>query len=88
MRMLVIVGLAGLASCVSASPITEGFLSPSGEQAYLIRCGGALMSMASCQTEARKLCGGNYREINRSIEVRQDAPIPTESRQIEIVCAP
>lgn len=86
MRVFLLVGLVGLASCVSTSPITEAFLSPSGEQAYLIRCGGALMSMASCQTEARKICGGDYREINRWIEVRQDASLPTESRQIEVIC--
>jgi len=78
------VGLIGLASC--ATPVTEPFLSPSGEQAYLIHCGGAALSMASCQTEARKVCGGNYRELNRAIEIRQKAAVPTESRQIEVVC--
>lgn len=84
MRASVIVGLLSLASC--ATPVAEPFLSPDGQQAYLIYCGGAALSMASCHAEARKICGGNYRELNRTIAIRPMATIPTENRQIEIVC--
>lgn len=80
MRMLVIVGLAGLASC--ATKLGEPFTAPDGKQAYAVSCNGSLWSagsIATCQTRAREICKGDYVEINRTI-------LPGDKRTIEIVC--
>lgn len=79
-------GGCALGSIGSAfGPIVTPFTSGDGRQAYQIHCGGAAMSIASCQTKARELCGGNFTEINRSVTSRNDTI--TENRSIEVVCA-
>lgn len=85
MRALWLIPVLCLSSCASFGvPIVEGFKAPDGRQAYFIHCGGALMSLVSCQNEARKICGGNYTETNRSITSRGETA--TENRSIEIIC--
>lgn len=86
MRALWLIPVLCLSSCASFGvPIVEGFKAPDGRQAYFIRCGGELLTLASCQNEARKVCGGNYTETNRTITARGSSI--TENRSIEVVCS-
>ena len=88
MRFAVVIAALALGGCAMGaafSPIVTPYVSGDGRQAYQIRCGGVAMSMASCQTKARELCGGNFEETNRSVTSRDDTI--TENRSIEIVCA-
>lgn len=85
--MLVIVGLAGLASC--ATKLGEPFTTPDGRQGYVVSCNAAAFnagSFAACQTDAREICKGNYVETNRNLVPGGDGRYT--ARSIEIVCEP
>jgi len=87
MRKLAFVGLFMLGSCAIGAPIVDSFVTPDGKSASLIRCGGMLMTIATCHEKARALCGGDYTEINRSITTRTGPDgTSTENRSIEVVC--
>jgi len=82
MKLQVLILAVALGGCVSVGK--EPMTMADGQSGYLLRCGGVLFSMADCASEARRLCGGDYTELNRSITPRGDSG--TESRTIEIVC--
>lgn len=88
MRMgLVIAAALGASSCISLPGVVYPFTAPDGRQAYLVKCGGGLRDLTSCFEAARKQCGGNYTELNRSITPYEIGNGSSENRQIEIVCA-
>ena len=85
MRALWLIPAFGLASCAGFGvPRVEGFKTPDGRDAFFIRCGGELLTLASCHNEARKVCGGDYTEVNRTVTPRGETS--TENRSIEVVC--
>lgn len=83
--LLLALATGGCALGSAFGPIVTPFTSGDGRQAYQIHCGGVAMSMATCQTKARELCGGNFTETNRSVTSRDDTV--TENRSIEVICA-
>jgi hypothetical protein len=85
MKLQVLILAVALGGCAIMSAPVQSYTTPDGRQGYMLRCGGVLMTMATCYTDARKMCqGGDYEVINRSVTPRDDTA--TENRNIEIVC--
>jgi hypothetical protein len=81
-RGLVVVAMMGAAACATSK---EEYVTPTGEKAYIVNCGGAFGRWPECFAEARKICGGDYKVISRTEIPRGDTGYM--NRSIDFICA-
>ena len=85
MKAVLVVLVLGLGGCALMDSSVQSYTTPDGRPGFMLSCGGALKSMATCYADARKMCqGGDYEIVNRSVTPRNETT--TENRSIEIIC--